>query len=255
MFFLLSKLFWFVAAPSHVLAWLSIATAVFLFLGKTRPAKWTAAVGATLFVIFGVLPTGTWLLQQHESLYQRPVPPARVDGILILGGGNNPIVLRTRNALSNDKGVARLEEAFILSRRYPSARIVFSGGSGNPRQQQDAEGTSARRILLALGLDASRLTIEGKSRNTWENLIFTQAIVKPKRGEVWLLATSAFHLPRAMGIARRVGWTVLPWPTDYITPTRIGFEPEYLLDNLEDTELVFREYVGIAVYRLSGKSA
>ena len=254
MFFLLSKLFWLLAAPSHLIAWLSIASAILLFSGKGRAARWTSLACAILFVAFGFLPLGAWLLQRHEDLYARPAYPAQVDGILILGGGNDPDIVLGRNALTVDPALSRQVAASVLARRYPTARIVFTGGSGDPRRQNVSESTSAFRILTALGVSPARLILEKKSRNTWENFVFTKALVKPKPGETWLLATSAFHMPRAMAIAKRVGWPIEPWPTDYMTAKKIRFAPEDLILNLEKTDTVFREYAGILVYRLSGKA-
>lgn len=256
MFFLLSKIFWLIAAPSHVLAWTIIAAAVLMFFGRVRAARWVAAASACITILFGFLPLGIWLMQQHENLYPHPPVPSHVDGILILGGGSDPAIVLGRHALvGGDFGSTRLTGAAILAKRYPSARIVFTGGSGDPRQQEIGEAVSAKIVLLSLGIAPQRLTFEGKSRNTWENFVFTKAIVKPKPGETWLLATSAFHMPRSMAIACKTGWKVTPWATDYLTAPHIRFQPENFADNLRITDLVFKEYLGMAVYRLSGKAA
>jgi uncharacterized SAM-binding protein YcdF (DUF218 family) len=56
------------------------------------------------------------------------------------------------------------------------------------------------------------MILEDKSRNTWENAVFTHDLVKPKKGEAWLLVTSAWHMPRSAGIFRRIGFDVVPYP-------------------------------------------
>jgi DUF218 domain len=40
----------------------------------------------------------------------------------------------------------------------------------------------------------------------------TKAIVEPKRGDRWLLVTSAYHMPRAIGVFRKAGFPVEPYP-------------------------------------------
>ena len=63
------------------------------------------------------------------------------------------------------------------------------------------------------------MTFETKSRNTWENALFTRALIKPQtRVETFfLLVTAAWHMPRAMGVFRKLGYRVIAYPTDYMT--------------------------------------
>lgn len=255
MFFVISKLFWIIAAPSQIILWLVLATAVLFWRRRIRAAQKTAIAAAALLVVFGVLPAGFWLMRTLENSYTRPPWPERIDGVLVLGGGNNTRVLDSRGVPGADRALARLVGAFELSRRYPSARIVFSGGSGQIDDQSVSESTAAGRILTAMGLSPARLTLEGKSHNTWENFVFSQRLVKPAKGEIWLLATSAFHMPRAMAIARRTGWTMIPWPTDYHTTRYLRHNWYDVPGNLYTSDTAVREYLGILVYRLSGKSA
>ena len=71
-----------------------------------------------------------------------------------------------------------------------------------------------------------------------------------------MLATSAIQMPRAMLVARRLGWTMIPWPTDYIT--RPGGAPrplaEYLntAGNLLRADEALHEQLGLLAYRLRG---
>ena len=98
------------------------------------------------------------------------------------------------------------------------------------------------------------MILESHSRNTYENLLFSKAIVEPKPGEVWLLATSAMHMPRAMAIARKLDWRMTPWPTDFITGPGSGREIWQVADNLSLLDYVVHEWLGLAAYRLTGKA-
>ncbi len=76
-------------------------------------------------------------------------------------------------------------------------------------------------LLTALGVPQDRLILEAKSRDTYENAVFLKEELT-RAGELgpgkrWLLITSAYHMPRAMGAFRQAGFDVEPWPVDYRT--------------------------------------
>ena len=75
----------------------------------------------------------------------------------------------------------------------------------------------AKRLFKEQGLDTSRIIFERESRNTWENAVFTKNLVKPKVGEKWVLITTAWHMPRSMGVFCKLEWDVIPYPVDYQT--------------------------------------
>jgi uncharacterized SAM-binding protein YcdF (DUF218 family) len=69
----------------------------------------------------------------------------------------------------------------------------------------------------------------------------------------WLLVTSAFHMPRAVGIYRQLGWQVVPYPVDYYS-TGDAFRPQFAL-NLRDLVVGVREWTGLLMYHLTGRTA
>src|SRR5690606_15779763 len=107
----------------------------------------------------------------------------------------------------------------------------------------------------ALGVAAERLTLENRSRNTHENAVFTRELLAPESGEVWLLVTSAFHMPRAVGLFRKAGFPVVPWPVDYRTSGEegVGLFRDNAADALQATTTAIREWIGLAAYYLSGR--
>lgn len=253
MFFIASKLFWQIAAPSHLLFLLILATAVCIGLRWKRAGLVLGLLcGLFLLVVFSPLPF--MAMQQIENQYPRPPLPAHVDGILILGSGFDSALLKARGVPQANEGAYRLVEGYIAARHRPEARVVFSGGSGALHGAPYSEAETARTVLLDLGLDPARLTLEARSRNTYENILFSKQIVKPKPGQVWLLATAAAHMPRAMAIAREQGWPMLPWPTDYITSPDSGGS-WFGYSGLGLADYAVHEWVGMIAYRLTGKAA
>jgi uncharacterized SAM-binding protein YcdF (DUF218 family) len=252
LFFDLNKLVAAALAPARLLLWLALATAIALMLGRVRTGRALAIAAALVFIAFGVLPLGDWLARPLEDQYPRPAtPPAHVDGILTLGGGLGTGILTARGAPADAESETRIVSTFELARRYPAARVVFSGGWG-----ADPDSTAAAYIFAQMGLDPARLTLESRSRDTYENLLFSQRLVRPKPGEVWVLATSALQMPRAMAVARRLGWTLIPWPTAYKTSPRPWRRPlaDYLdvTGNLTRADQALHEWVGLLAYRAGG---
>ena len=140
--------------------------------------------------------------------------------------------------------------AFVaLARSYPKAVLVFTGG--NSEHGAPSEAQLARKFLNAVGLGNRRSVFEGKSRNTYENAVFTFNIVKPKLGERWLLVTSAVDMPRAMGCFRRLKWNVVPVPVDFHARGPWWQVPG-LPQGLIELDWAAHEWIGLVYYRLRG---
>ena len=97
-----------------------------------------------------------------------------------------------------------------IGRRLGVARSTVQD---NPKRASTPEAEAAERFLAAMGVPSGRTTFEARSRNTSENAMLTRDLVSPKPGERWLLVTSAFHMPRAMGAFRHAGFDVIAWPS------------------------------------------
>ncbi len=257
MFFVASKIFWFVAEPVS----LAIIVGVLgILLGFTRfvPAGRALMTGAIVALAAGLLtPLGALLLRPLEERF--PPPPADIPapaGIIVLGGAVDTEKSDARGQVFLTADAARMTTGVELARRYPTARLIFTGGSAGLLDEGPAEAIGARKLWLSLGVPAERVTFEAKSRNTWENGLFTRDLVKPKPGEMWLLVTSAWHMPRSVGIFRRLDFDVIPYPVAYRT---LGDERDFLLptsmiDKVIMLDYSVREWVGLLAYRLAGKT-
>lgn len=254
MTFILSKVLWGLMQPGNALVLLLALGALLLFSRRDshrRIGRRVTALAALGFVIVMVLPVGTWAIRPLEERFPKPAPPDKVDGIIVLGGALNPPISADRGEPSVNDAAERVLATVELGRRYPEARMIFTGGSGSLWGGKYREGEVMRAALDQVGFDSGRVVIENESRNTWENALFSRDLMTPKPGETWLLVTSAWHMPRSVGIFRRLGWPVVPWPVDY--RSRPGPRP-YLIfgldSNLDMLSWAVREWVGLAAYRL-----
>ncbi len=257
MFFIVSRIFWFVAEPVT----LAIVVGVLgILLGITRFARAGRVLTTGAFVALAVglfTPIGAVLLRPLEDRF--PQPPADIPvpaGIIVLGGAADAEKSEARGQVYFSPDGARMTAGVVLARRYPSARLVFTGGSGWLLGQGPPEPTSGRKLRLSLGVPAERMAFESKSRNSWENGLFTRDLVKPKAGETWLLVTLAWHMPRSVGVFRRLGFDVIPYPVSYRT---FGDERDFLpsssmIDRVYMLDHSVREWVGLLAYRLAGKT-
>lgn len=99
-----------------------------------------------------------------------------------------------------------------------------------------------------------RLILEERSRNTRENARFSAELANPKPGERWLLVTSAWHMPRAVGCFRRAGFPVTAYPVDYRTagPRDATRFNTFASDGLLEFDLAVKEWIGLVAYKLAG---
>lgn len=263
MFFQFSKLFWGLAAPGNFLALLLALGAIGLFTRFKRIARGLVAASALGFLLLGFGPFSAALIRPLEDRFARPAEPmAAPTGIIILGGGFKPAISRARGSLDVQEAGSRMIEAAALAQRFPQARVVFTGGIGVLDQNAATEVEIARRMLPAMGIAPERITYEDRSRNTHENALFTREMLKPGaeetwlEGEIWLLVTSSWHMPRSMGVFRAAGFPVVPYPVDYTTfgaPGDFDFDFD-LVDGATRASRAIREYIGLIAYRLTGRT-
>ena len=255
MFFLASKLLWFAAAPVTVLMAGALVGAWFARRGARFPRALAVGCAGALLLI-GLAPVGALLIEPLEDRF--PAPGADMPapyGIVILGGAIDEEASAARGQTILDEGASRLTEAAILARRFPDARLVYAGGSASLWRAHSTEALEARQLLVALGVEPSRIAIEDKSRNTDENARFAAALVHPQPGESWLLVTSAYHMPRAMGLFAKAGFSVRAYPVDYRS---LGGGRDWRLNHdpargLRLFDLAVHEWIGLIAYRLSGR--
>ena len=227
MFFALSKTLGIMLLPSNFLIGLGVVGLILLRTRFASVGRKLVIASVAVLAICGFSPLGNWLLYPLESRFPawddtRGAP----DGIVVLGGSIEPDLSAAHDTPVFSGSVARIIAAVDLARRFPHARIVFSGGNANLVADDSAkEADYARRVFESFGISSEHLTMESRSRNTQENAEFSKALIMPKQHERWLLVTSAFHMPRSVGIFRKIGFVVEPYPVDWRVGSRIDLTP------------------------------
>ncbi|EAU42799.1 hypothetical protein FP2506_08156 [Fulvimarina pelagi HTCC2506] len=257
MFFYLAKIGWFVLQPLVAIILVAFAGWIAFLFGFRRTGKSFFVLAALSLAIVSVSPLGLAMTAYLENRFERPVPmPAEVDGIIVLGGAFDTRVARTRGVIELNEAADRASVSVALARTYPGADVLFSGGVAAAFREDIPETQSAEQFYLGLGLDPNRLKLDGKARDTFENAVYAKALADPQPGETWLLVTSAYHMPRAMGCFRTVGFDVVPYPVDYRTPEGADvWRPSTATTrNLEKVHFAIREYIGLAAYWAAGRT-
>ncbi|TCK27921.1 uncharacterized SAM-binding protein YcdF (DUF218 family) [Ancylobacter aquaticus] len=255
MFFYVSKIFWMIAAPSTLLPLIALA-GLAVSLRWRRLGMTLATLGVVGLLLIGLGPFGRMLLVPLEGRF----PPysedgRRVDGIVVLGGSELPGISAARGQPSFQESAERILAMGELARRYPQARIVVAGGSGRLGESPMQEADVVRMALPQIGLAEERVTFETASRNTEENARLAKALVKPGPDENWLLVTSAYHMPRAVGCFRAAGFPVTAYPVDFRTTGNPGYFRLFssVAEGLGFFELALREWIGLSVYYFTGR--
>ncbi|MCQ8782477.1 YdcF family protein [Mangrovibrevibacter kandeliae] len=255
MFFLLSKLAWFVLQP--LVALLLLAACGWGLRRLGLPALGGIALGLSVVGLLLVLfsPLGLLMMNGLEQRFPKPELPERIDGIVVLGGSFDTRVARARGGDELNEAADRVTQAAALALRYPDAKLLFTGGVAAVLEDDIPEVDAAKTFFTSLGIPQERILLEGKARNTAENAVYSKPLANPQPGETWLLVTSAYHMPRAVGCFRSAGFDVLPYPVDFRTPSGPAlWRPSSLvLRNAEKVDFALREYLGLFAYWMSGR--
>jgi uncharacterized SAM-binding protein YcdF (DUF218 family) len=248
-FFYLSKWLFMLVQPSLVCLAM-VATG--LVMRRHR----LIATGFVMLLIIGFSPLSFLMLMPLEDRFPRPRldQVGEISGIIILGGFEDAYGTMARGVLTMGDAAERLTEGVLLAHRLPRARVIFAGGSATILDASPSAATAVADFIVGTGIAQDRVILESVSRNTRENAMMTHEIVKPKPGERWLLVTSAFHMPRAMGVFRQAGFEVIAWPVDYRTTGRgdATRTTGSLGEGTYHVDVGTKELIGLIVYRLRG---
>ena len=256
LFFYASKILFWGIRPDMLVALIPILIFGLLLWGRMRLATWLAGLLGLFLMILGYVPLATPLLSPIESAFPVAPPLDEVDGIIVLGGGERGASYERWGEVAVNEAGERIIIGAMLAKRFPDAKLVFTGGSardGVSVQMPEAEG--AGQAFRGLGIAEDRIILEGQSRNTVENAILTRPLLPEVLSGNWVLVTSAYHMPRSVGVFCAAGFrNLIPYPVDHQAEGFHGFLHWKLPENLFRLRIAVKEWVGLTVYYATGRT-
>lgn len=228
---------------------------------RTGIALLSIAIGS--LYLLSTEPIAFLLTSSLERRYAAPrtlEEVGRVDAIVVLGGGAN--AARGYQPFPELGGASwrrlwrALEVWQALGRGVP---IIYTGGSGDPFEPVSEEADLARLHAMAFGVPSEQFWPESQSRNTYENGRAVDRILQERLSQVGrpviALVTSARHLPRAVGVFRRLNLSVIPIASDFDggAPTIDPFSFIPSMGALASSTASLHEWVGLFGYKLLGR--
>jgi uncharacterized SAM-binding protein YcdF (DUF218 family) len=257
LFFTVSKAVGGLLVPGNLIVILGVIAAGLAIAQRTRRfGKLLALYTGGAFLVLAIVPVGPLLLSLLERRFpslevcilQREQPIA---GIIVLGGGVSPALVDGRTVDGFNEASDRVWYAASLARQFPDAPVVVSGGQAFDTGAAHTEAEAIASLLQDMGISGERIVLETRSRTTAENAAYTASLAGA--GD-WLLVTSAFHMPRAIGVFRKGGLSVIAAPTDWRVPdsaTMLRFDA---VNNLSALDLAVKEILGLFGYWIAGRS-
>ncbi len=259
MFYYLSKILWGIFNPYALASILTILLCFLCFTPWRRIRKYLAGFMLACIFVIMIFPAGTYLNYTISTRFpQQPPLPNSIDGIVVLGGAIDPDMTIDTGHYVVGGSFDRVLAFADLARDYPEARLVYSGGS-HAWEGEIGEAAVMTPLLEQLGISADRLVLEDKSRNTSQNAVMSFNLVKPAAEEKWVLVTSSYHMPRAIGAFRQAGWpdTLIAYPVDPMFPEDAEFKlfTFNFWRELGNLSKGLHEMMGLIAYRLSDRSS
>lgn len=257
MFFVFSKALGFFTQASNLILLLGLIGWAMVLIRWRRTGTVIVSASLVLLALCGLSPLGDALLLPLSERFAPWRDEGRAPtGIIVLGGSISPEISAARGMPELNASAERLTIVAQLARKYPDAKIVFSGGNNAIAASALSEAAVAGSLFESFAIAPERIVLERRSRTTAENASDTRALVQPKDGEVWLLVTSAFHMPRSIGVFRAAGFDVEAYPVDFrTTGWRDALIPfDRVSDGLLRTDTALHEWIGLVAYRLAGRT-
>ena len=254
--FYIAKVANYLLEPLYILLFfLIILIFLLLFTNFKKLTIFFAKFLLILFLFFGYTPLSNFLLNKLEDFIKpSKYPVQQLKGIVVLGGSfNSGLQSKERNEVLLNSSAERLTKALEIYNKNPKILILFSGFSGELKPQGWSESDMAKKFFLEQGVRSENLIFENKSRNTFENIIYSKDIIKTTKG-TWGLVTSASHIPRSYFAFKKQGLVLEPISVDYRTGTSSIFWLNFdIKKGLENWNIILHEVVGISYYKITGK--
>jgi uncharacterized SAM-binding protein YcdF (DUF218 family) len=182
----------------------------------------------TILVVVGLIYVG--VLQFKISQHIHTEVPKHADYIIVLGA-------RVKGTVPSLAFASRIKAAANYLKENENTIAIASGGKGPGEDISEAE--SIRRELIKLGISESRILMENRSTDTYENINYSRKLI-PKNAQSGLVVTNTFHIYRAVSIASDQGLEVEGLPAK--TPVQAVVK-SYTREYLAITKYYLKRYI------------
>ena len=97
----------------------------------------------------------------------------------------------------------RLDAAIDYMQENPDTMVIVSGGQGSDEHISEAQGM--HDYMIEKGIPEKKIIMEDKSKNTFQNLIFSAEYLEEQKNSVGVVSNN-FHVFRAVKIAKKAGY-------------------------------------------------
>lgn len=255
LFFVLSKVLWIAAKPE---SWFGLLLALALVAAAKNRLRLTIgflSLCLAAYAVIAVFPVADLLYAPLESRF--PVRPAIGDPayIVVLGGAEDLEQSAATGMVNVNQAAERLLAAIEMARTHPDAQLILSGSSGSLLGTSVSSAEVMAQALAGAGIERKRLLLETVSRNTAENAQRSAELAGDGVRRQMVLVTSAFHMPRSIGLFCRAGWSeIIPYPVDFRSSGGRRLLGWAFADNLDALNTAVREWIGLVAYWLTGRT-
>ena len=221
-----------------------------LWLTSRRPRLGN---GITVFALLAIVALSLPLVSTSLKRSLEGNPPisaqqlAKAQAIVILGGGIYPNAPEYGGDSVSSGTLERVRYGAYLQRSSGVPILVTGGAPYGGRAEGDTMKEAIERDL-----HGHVEWVEGESRDTAENAVFSAAMLKKAGVSRIALVSHGWHLARAVELFQLQGMDVIPAPTGFTTPAPTLF-PQFLpsAEALANSSLALHEWLGILVQRLT----
>jgi len=253
MYFIISKIFYFLLQP---IVWI-ILLLLLSFLLKQHKIKFALSRIALVLLL---LSSNKFLVNELMHWWEYdPVPIGELqpdyDGIVLLGGVTNPdVVPHDRVYLSG--GADRITHTAQLYLAGYAPKIILTGGSGKLLGDEVMEADQMFQVLRLCHVPDKDMLVEPSARNTRENAVRVKSLMQSdSQFKRLILVTSGYHMRRALGVFKKQGIPVTPFPTDIKSKHTAYTFHDYIIPDVGaflDFHIILKEIFGYVIYAVLG---
>lgn len=221
---------------------------------RGSPLRWwryLLAIAAALYYVASAGAVANLLLAQFEAIYRVPALNEKGSSnatILVLTAGWPQMTAEGYRTRLGEDGIQRVTKGVEIWRRI-GGKLLFSGAP--TPDLSDSMAHEMARMAAGLGVPNDAILIEPRSRNTYENLVFSQKLMRDegRHGGRVVMVVSAFQMPRAAAVARKLEMEVVPFPCDFQAIPHPGWQYWFPSnDGAQLFESVLHELIGLSAY-------